>query len=68
MIAKYIFYAVYACAYWNNKKTTVLIGKTKPKASFNLLNIIEYFSARKLCRERNEGKLFVAVLELYGEW
>ncbi len=30
LIAKFLPYAVYACAYWNNKKTSVPLGKTKP--------------------------------------
>ncbi len=68
LIAKHLLYAVYACAYWNNKKTTVPLGKTKTKANFYLFDDIYYFSARKLCRDRNECKSFVAVLKLYGEW
>ncbi len=40
LIAKYLSYAVYACAYWNNEKTTVLLGKTMIKASFHLLDVI----------------------------
>ncbi len=32
LIAKYLSYAVYACAYWNNKKPTVPLGKTMIKA------------------------------------
>ncbi len=47
------------------KKSTVPLGKTKKKASFH---VIQYFSTWKLYRERNECKLFVVVLELYGEW
>ncbi len=49
-------------------KKTVLLGKTMIKASFLVRDVIKYFSARKLCREQNECKLFIAVLELYGEW
>ncbi len=45
-------------------KTTVLLGKVMIKASFHLLDVIIYFSARKRCRERNECTSFVAVLEL----
>ncbi len=67
MIAKYLSDAVYAYAYWNNKETTVPLGKTIIKASFHLLDVIKHFSARKRCRERNEYKSFVAALELYGE-
>ncbi len=39
-IAKYLSYAVNACAYWNNKKTTVRFGKTMIQASFYLLDVI----------------------------
>ncbi len=40
LIAKYLPYAVHACAYWNNKKNTVPLGKTKTKTSFHLLDVI----------------------------
>ncbi len=39
-IAKYFSYAVYVCAHWNNKQTTVPFGKTMIKASFHLLDVI----------------------------
>ncbi len=67
-IAKYLSYAVYACAYWNNKKNTVPLGKTMIVASFHLLDVIYHFSASKRWRERDECKSCVAVLELYDEW
>ncbi len=38
------------------------------KAIFDLLDVIEHFSARKRYSEQNECALFVAVLELYGKW
>ncbi len=40
LIAKYLSYADYACACWNNKKTTVPLGETMIKASFHLLDVI----------------------------
>ncbi len=49
-------------------KTTVSLGKTMIRASLHLLDVIQKFSARQCCRERNECTPFVAVLELYGEW
>ncbi len=38
LIAKYLSYTIYACARWNNKKTTVVLGKVKER--FHLLNVI----------------------------
>ncbi len=38
LIAKYLYYAVYACAYWNNKKNPVPLGKAMIKVSFHLLD------------------------------
>ncbi len=69
VIAKHLFCAVYLCVYLNNKKTTLHLGKTVIKASFDLLDVIKhFFSARKRSSERNECTSFVAMLELYGDW
>ncbi len=40
LIAKYLPYADYAYAYWNNKKSTVLLGKTMIKAIFHPFDVI----------------------------
>ncbi len=40
LIAKYLSYAVYACAYWNNKKIIIPLGKTMIKASVHILDVI----------------------------
>ncbi len=40
LIAKYLSYAIYACAYWNKKETTVVLGNTMIDESFHLLDVI----------------------------
>ncbi len=68
LIANYLSYGVNACAYWNDKKITVPLGKTIIKSGFHLLDAILHFSPRKRCPEQNECTSFVAVLELCDEW
>ncbi len=40
LAVKYVSYAAYACAYWTNKKATLLLGKTMIKEIFRLLYVI----------------------------